>query len=91
MGLIKRFGKIEYVDKESVHRMTYSEAVAFVLFMEAEEERHKRDIRNIRDIVDIMKQHHHIAKDPRGFYYHKVIRKSEEIMGETYPVIGGDE
>ena len=85
MGLLIANGEIEYVSVESVHRMTYDQAVAFIHFAEAERRRHEKDIEQIDDIIKVVKEAHprtfkkgtcQTETGKQGYYRHSVVRNT---------------
>lgn len=73
MGLLIKHGKIEYVDKESLYRMTHEQAIGFLLFIEAEKKRHEGNITQIDAMIADVKRVHKLSKMTEdGYYVHKV-------------------
>jgi hypothetical protein len=59
MGVLKHYGKIEYVDKESVHRMSEGEVKAYIKDKERERERHRKAMNEIDEFIATVKREHH--------------------------------
>lgn len=81
MGIIKRFGKVKWVDVESVYRMSEAEAKAFVVISKTQIEQHERDIEDIKALIAKVKVVHKLKKDKDGYYVHEVDR-TKMIGGE---------
>ncbi len=80
MGLIKHNGKIEWVDKESVYRMSGAEAVAYVAFTESRITNLKSEIATLYDLLNTVKQVHGID----DYYPHTV------EWSTAYDKLGGE-
>jgi hypothetical protein len=81
MGLLKHHGKVEFVNKESVHRMSLEEARAFLVLSEAEIVLFEKNILALYAIMDVVKEVQGLRKrNEDGYYIHTVIY--EKLGGE---------